>query len=473
MILALILACATTPSPATAVSESGVPVSGTQVSVVPVPGAMPSWSAPKPAVSTLANGSELWLLADDSLPMVSVRWIFPGGAGLDTAKAPGAMWMAALMMEESAGERDSMGMTKAFEVLAAQVSIDVDRQSVVVSLDVAAGRLDSALALVADQILRPAFAREDWERVQYQQILTLNQAREEGPALAKELAQQLHYGASPLGRPAQGTPEGVRVLSLESVKAAYLKQIRPGGSSVVVVGDVDPAGLAERLLSPLEGWEGRLETPAPSPEAEGSSGLFLVADPGASQTAIRVLGNGPSAKHIDRLAAQATAVIVGGSFTSRLNYLLREQKGYTYGAWASFEGERDFGSFRAGSNVRADATAAALSDMLGVFAGSTLFSPSDQQKARSQIFSDEVAHAASRSKLADFFAERIADDLRAGGWEKEMALALSATATDMQVIGEQFIADQNLTVVLAGDLQVIAPALKSAGFEFTVVEPTQ
>jgi zinc protease len=362
-------------------------------------------------------------------------------------------------------------MTKAFEVLAASVRVDVNRQSVVVSLDVAADRLDEALVLVADLLIRPAFDREDWERVQYQQILTLSQAREEGPALAKEVAQQLHFGSSGLGRSVQGTPEGIRILSLESVKAAFLEQIRPRGSSIVVVGDVGLEGLEARLLSPFSEWTGDIVLPAFATPADGAGGLFLVADPGASQTAIRVLGNGPSAKHVDRLAAQATAVVVGGSFTSRLNYLLREQKGYTYGAWASFEGERHYGSFRAASNVRADATAEALTDMLGVFSGATVFSATDQKKARSQLFSDEVAHAASRSGLADFFAERIADGLRAGGWGKEMNLTLSATAADMQVIGEQFIAKKDLTVVLAGDLEVIGPALKAAGFEPTVVEP--
>lgn len=462
MILALLWACATTPTPAPE----------TPVSLVPVPGEMPDWSPPTPTVSQLGNGADLWLVADTSLPMVSVRIVFPGGAGLESDKAPGAMWMAGLMMEESAGDRDSMAMTKAFEVLAASVSVDVDQQSVIVSLDVAADRLDKSLALVADQILRPAFLREDWERVQYQQILTLQQAREEGPSLAKEVAQNQHFGSSRLSQPVQGTPEGIRLLSLESVKAAYLSQFRPEGASFVVVGDVSKEGLAERLTTPFEGWEGAIGKVAETSAADGPGGLFLVADPGASQTAIRVLGEGPRASHIDRLAAQATAVVLGGSFTSRLNYLLRETKGYTYGAWASFSPERSFGTFSAGSNVRQDATADALTDMLGVFSGAAeLFSPTDQQKAQSQIFSDEVAHAATRSGLADLFSERIADGLRAGGWGKEMDLALSATATDMQVIGERFVAAEGLTVVLAGDLVVIEPALKAAGFEFTVVEP--
>jgi predicted Zn-dependent peptidase len=443
------------------------------VDPVPVPGELPSWTPPAPSVSALPNGAGLWFLEDDTLPLVSLRIVFPGGAGLDPKKAPGAMWMAGLMLEESAGERDSMAMTKAFEVLAAQASIDVDRQAVILSLDVASDRFDEALALVADQLLRPTFDREDWERVQYQQLLTLEQDREEGSALARELAQSLHFGTSRFGHAVGGTPEGIRVLSLESVKAAYLDQIRPEGATFVVVGDVVPKGLSERLVAPFEGWEGKIAPIPESAAADGTPGIYLVSDPGSSQTAIRVLGQGPKAGHVDRMAAEASAVVIGGSFTSRLNYLLREKKGYTYGAWAGFSAERDFGTFAAGSNVRQDATADALRDMLGVFAGAKEpFSAADQQKAKSQIFSDEVGNAASRSALADVFAERVADGLRSNGWAKEMSLSMSATAADMQVIGDRFMASDGLTVVLAGDLDAIAPALKAAGFEAVVVEPT-
>jgi len=462
MILALLWACATTPP---TVSEA-------VIDPVPVPGDLPEWSPPAPVVSDLPNGSSLWLLQEDSVPLVSIRIVFPGGSALDPEKAPGAMWMAALMMEESAGERDSMAMTKAFELLAASASIDVDRQSVIVSLDVARDRLDEGLALVADQLMRPAFDREDWERVQYQQILTLGQAREEGSELAMELAQSLYFGSSVGGRPPEGTPEGIRVLSLESVKAAYLEQVRPKGASFVVVGDVDVEGLTERLLAPFEGWEGEIPAPPKQGPPDGVPGLYLVDDPGSSQTAIRVLGLGPKAGHVDRLAAEATAVVIGGSFTSRLNYLMREKKGYTYGAWAAFSGERDVGLFYAGSSVRQDATAEALSDMLGVFtAAAGPYSAEEEKKARTQLFSEEVGRVESIGGLADTYAERIGDGLRPGGWAKELSLAMSSTATDMQVIGKRFIHPESLTVVLAGDLDVISPALKAAGYESTVVEP--
>ena len=100
------------------------------------------------------------------------------------------------------------------------------------------------------------------------------------------------------------------------------------------------------------------------------------------------------------------------------------------------------------------------------------FSEEDVAKARSQIFTDQVDNAASRSDLADFFAERAGDGLRSNGWAKELELAMSSTSVDMQGMGQRFMDPSSLTIVLAGDFDTILPALDAAGLQYTVTEPT-
>jgi|GEM_PF-6527446 len=465
MMLSLLWACATTP-------QIEVQTAEMVVSDVPVPGELPNWKPPVPTVMDMENGAALWVHADNSLPLVSIRWVFPGGSGADPEGAAGSHFLAGRMMQESSGGRDAMAVTRAFEVLAASTGIRVNRQSTVVSLDVASERLDEALALIADQIVRPAFSREDWQRVRDQHLLTLQQERQETSSLAREVAHQLYFGSSLLGRPVSGTPKGIEKLSLESVKGAYLSGIRPGGAAIVVVGDVDLSTIKERLEKVFSGWEGQIEMKTPSEAQDGRPGLFVVNDPGATQTSIRALGEGPKAGHVDRLAATATAVVIGGSFTSRLNYLMREKKGYTYGAWAAFSAAKDFGYFSASSSVRQNATVEALTDMYSVFdSADEPYSEMDQKKARSQLFSDEVGTAATRSKLAGVYVSRFARGLRPDGWAKELELSMSTSATDMQVIGSRFINRDKMTVVLAGDVDAITPALKAANIAFEVVEP--
>ena len=103
------------------------------------------------------------------------------------------------------------------------------------------------------------------------------------------------------------------------------------------------------------------------------------------------------------------------------------------------------------------------------------FDAQDVQKAHSQSFTDEVGAAATRSALADAFAERAGDGLRPDGWGKELELTMTATASDMQALGKRFMSPESLTVVLAGDLDTLLPALDGADLtpfgEYTIVEP--
>ena len=149
MILALLWACASTPDVALEPAPSPIPN----------PGPMPSWTPPAPLASQLDNGAGLWVLADNDLPLISLRIVFPGGSATDPEESPGAAFMAGLLMEEGAGERDSLEMTRAFGRLAASASINVETQAIVASLDVAADRFDEAYALLVDELIRPRLAR--------------------------------------------------------------------------------------------------------------------------------------------------------------------------------------------------------------------------------------------------------------------------------------------------------------------------
>ena len=451
-------------------SEAGVE----EVSPIPVPGPLPSWTPPVPEVSTLSNGVEVWLLEDHDLPLVSVRLLSRRGSLLDAEGAEGLTALYGEMLEESAGDLTAIEMKERASSLAIDLSTHVERLSLVVSLDSTRATLDDGLSMMADMVLRPALNEEDWERVKGQRFLELLSDRQDGMNLASEIARREWYAeGNPWGRPVRGTPESVDRLELHQVQAHHETAFESANSALLVVGDLTMEEAVERFERSFEGWEqGGEELALPEAETAGAK-VLLVDDPGATQTAIRVVGEGPALTNIERHAARMTGVVMGGSFTSRLNSLLREEKGYTYGARAWFSSDVGGGTFNAGTLVRGDATSDALRDLLSLLRDSAQgFSEGEREKARAQVLSGSLDRAGGRRGIAAIYLDRMVNNRPAEGLGRDLELTMSASAAEMQVVAERFLEPSRLVVTLAGDLATVGPMLDEAGVDYTAVAPT-
>ena len=316
MIALLLFACASTPE----VAPEAPPQ-------IPVAGPMPLYEPPSPEVSTLANGLDLWVIEDHRLPLISLRVVLPGGSRMDPAEGWGTTYMAALMMEESAGERSTVEMSDAFGLLGADFWVSASKEGVVAHLDVLTHRFEEALPLLADAILSPTFDLEDWERVKSLHLDSLDVDREEGDLMASEMSRYASYAeGSAMAWPVDGTPEMIGRVRLSDARSAWESWAVPGGAVLVAVGDISTADLSALVDTHFPGWEGE-PPPAVRSEIQFASPprLLLLDFPGAQQTAISVRGPGPALR--DLAAAHVAMTVVGGSFTSRLNQLLREEKG--------------------------------------------------------------------------------------------------------------------------------------------------
>jgi len=471
MILFLsIIGCA--GSPVVEVEASVEPLE--ELTPIPTPGALPVWEPPSPEVFELSNGSEVWLIEDHRLPMLSLSMVMDGGGIHDPVGQEGLAYMTAAMMGESAGQRSSLEMAEAASELAVGLGAgSVDYTSLEFNLSCDPATLSEALGLLSDMVLRPQFTEEDWSRVHNQRYLTSLSNREEGTRLSAEVGLQAWVEEGNLwGRSIYGTPSSINDMTLAQVVDNYERMISPHFTGYVVVGDTTREEITSALEQAFGAWEGPSELPEIPERVLAEPRMVFVDDPGASQTSIYVLGEGPSTQNIERYAADMTGVVMGGSFTSRLNSLMREEKGYTYGARARFNRSVGGGGFYAHSLVRGDATVEALNDLIGLLDGAALgFSEAERGKARAQVLAGAVDSAESRSGLASRFADRMMNDMNPDTWGRDLELTMSDTNGEMQVIAERYFDTSSLVFSLAGDLATIGPMLDAAEFDYTVVAP--
>jgi zinc protease len=441
---------------------------------LPDPGPLPAFEPPAPEVRTLANGAALWVVSLPELPLVSMRVVFDGGARLDPEGQWGVASLAADLMDESAGEHSAAELSRALRDLAAYVSTSSTRDSIELRLDVHSDRLEPALALAADVALRPAFSDEDWERVHARTLNALAQRSESAGDVAVYLAGYQYYGERhPLGRPVDGTRATVEGLSLDDARAAWARSVQPGRATFVVVGDID-ADRAQALLEvAFDEWPeaGEVEEIAPGDARPGAGQCYLVDMPGATQTALRLMGDGYVPGDAGAPGAELARTVIGGSFTSRLNQLMRVEKNYTYGASGYFVPRRGDTTWMVSTSVEVSHTGEAIEDMLGVLDGAAgSFTEEDASKAAALMFADAVGAAETRAALASTLAARARVDRAPDGAAAELAAARAAGVVEMEAATEQYLDTSKMQLLMVGDAEQIAPQLEAIGRECERIE---
>jgi predicted Zn-dependent peptidase len=158
-----------------------------------------------------------------------------------------------------------------------------------------------------------------------------------GRRAAKQLAQELFPASARLSRPRGGTEDTVARIGEASVRALYEAHIRPAAATAVIVGDLTGVDLDAVLADTLGGWTGDAAKPVPIPPvvADDTGRVVIVDRPGAVQTQLLIGRTGPDRHNRVWPALVLGTYCLGGTLTSRLDRVLREEKGYTYGVRAA------------------------------------------------------------------------------------------------------------------------------------------
>ena len=455
-LLLLALACAHTPE--TPVIDLSTP---------PPVAEVPDFTPPIPTEHTLANGIRVWIIERPGLPLVSLRVVVPGGSAHDGAGAWGASSLADEMLSQGAGERDANEFAREVERLALSLGAQTTGTATIVSLDSQTKTLTSGIALLADMVFQPHFDEADFARVRDLRIGQLKEANDDATTVAGWVIDQRYFGADhPLSHPVEGTLASVQSLTLADVSTSWQSRLGLSGLSIVVAGDVKANTILAALETKFAAWDGSASSPAPAIPAPvvqaDDKRMFFVHKPGTSQTSLQVMMPAPAA--IDPLAeaAELGAIVLGGTFTSRLNRKLREEKGYTYGARARYSGKKSYGVLSARTNVQNEVAAPALVDLRALLTDYANGIDADElRKAQGAWQTRSVASMESRRSIAGNYAALAAASLPASTLADELVSATRATVDDVNtaILRSKM---EDAIVVVAGDLDVIRPALEDA-----------
>jgi predicted Zn-dependent peptidase len=244
---------------------------------------------------------------------------------------------------------------------------------------------------------------------------------------------------------------------------------------VAVAGDLSGVDLVALAGETLGSWTGAAQRTVTADEpprrAPNASRLVIVDRPGSVQTELAVGGSGPDRRVAGWAAYPVLSFVIGGSPTARLDAVLREDKGYTYGIRSSFRPRRRGGLFMTTGSVRADVTAEALRLLVGLLnAAREGFSEDEVRAGVDFLGKTAPGRYATADSIADEAATMALDDLDTTFTTRTLREMRDLTPADLATAYSRF-ADGAWTIILVGDASVIAEGVKSLGFGDVAVVP--
>ncbi|WP_373430215.1 M16 family metallopeptidase [Streptomyces sp. V1I1] len=303
----------------------------------PAAGEARPWAFPAPERGTLDNGLTVLRCHRPGQQVVAVEICLDAPLDAEPEGLDGVATIMARALSEGTDKHSAEEFAAELERCGATLDSHADHPGVRVSLEVPVSRLPKALGLLAEALRAPAFADSEVERLVRNRLDEIpHETANPGRRAAKELSKQLFPASLRMSRPRQGTEETVARIDSAAVRGFYEAHVRPATATAVIVGDLTGVDLDAVLADTLGTWKGDSATPRPVPPitADDTGRVVIVDRPGAVQTQL-LIGRIGADRHDRVWPAQVLgAYCLGGTLTSRLDRVLREEKGYTYGVRA-------------------------------------------------------------------------------------------------------------------------------------------
>ncbi|GID25679.1 M16 family metallopeptidase [Paractinoplanes brasiliensis] len=399
--------------------------------------------------------------------LASAMLLADAGAARETAGREGTATVLAKSLEEGTKKRDSAAYAIALESLGAELSPGVDWDTFRVGVSAPVPQLLDAVRLAAEAVRTPRLDPDDVNRVRDDEVTALRMDwAQPGPRADAALRADLFGASERFGRPMHGDPASVAAVTVDDVVAFHRSWLhRP--SVLLVAGDLstlDLKALGEAAFGGVEGAPLTAEPPLDVPVRDQRR-ILLVDRPGSVQSTLRIGHRSPERATPDYVAMTLAATVLGGAFTSRLNHLIREVKGYTYGIRGAYAMSRRFGRFEVAAGVQTAVTVPAIVDTLGEIARTQEFGVTEEELAvarswRAGQLSVEMQTPGSIvGALSTLVVHGLPDDY----YPALRTRYLETPIEEVSAAAGRHLHPHGLTLVVEGDAAVIRDELVAAG----------
>ncbi|MBB4063577.1 M16 family metallopeptidase [Gellertiella hungarica] len=407
---------------------------------------------PEMSERVLANGAKLLVYKSSDAQRASIAIVVPGGT---TAAEPALADIALGIGSRGLGDTPLVSLDQKLKQEGISLSGNAGAYRSVLGASAPLKKFDTAAFYLSQAIMRPRFDAKEWKAMIEGAMTGIEQRRlDPGYQALRGLVGQIYPANAAEAR--ESTAEGLQALTPERARSIFDGLVQPERATVHVVAALDADDVKARLDKAFAGWTGGRNAPlSPEPvRPTVAEGLTRRPVEGATQSMIIAAMKAPSPETADGPAFDLAVRILGGTFKSRLNLVLREEKGWSYGISAETQGTR--GLDNALLYIQAAVDTAHTSDSLGEIRrivkemATRPITPEEFETARKTMKSEFLSATANGSSLAGLVVGLESTGYTLGDLATYLKRIDDLTLQDVQAQASR-IAAQPIAISVAGD----------------------
>jgi zinc protease len=412
---------------------------------------------PRAEEATLKNGMQVVLLRSDKVPTFNMQMVVLSGGLSDPADYRGLASFTAALLREGTKTRASKEIAEQADSLGATLTATSGFSSMTSTVSSAGlvENFDKTLELFADVVRNPTFPQAEVDRYKNRTLAQLQLQRSIPQFLAAEQFSRAIYGANHPASIVAAPAESLKKVSGKDLAEFHAKYYRPNNAILAVVGDVTMKEIMPKLEQAFGDWE-KGDVPAttiPPAPSQGEARIYLIDRPGSVQTVLQLGILGIERTSPDYFAVLLADRVLGGGPSGRLFMNLREDKGYTYGAYSGFGGSKFRGTWISSSEVRTDVTEGAMKEFmyeLNRMRDEKVGAEELENAKRAIVGSFALSLEQPQSLLQNIITQKLYN-LPADYWDTYPQKVAAITADDVQRVAQKYIDLGHLQVVAVGD----------------------
>ncbi|NNG24775.1 M16 family metallopeptidase [Telluria aromaticivorans] len=418
---------------------------------------------------TLSNGLKVVLAERHDAPVVNFQLLVDSGYASDAFDKPGVASLALRMLEEGTKTRKSLEIGEEFAGLGAQFGAGTNLDSAFVTMNTLKATLPQSLAVYSDLVLNPAFPQNEFTRLQKDRLAAIQREKTVPQLMALRVLPNLLYGKDHVyARPftGTGTEEAVKRMTRDDLANYHATWFKPNNATLLVVGDTTLAEIKPLLEKSFAGWKAGevpkkvLANVAPKEK----SVVYLVDRPGALQSVIVGAQLAPPRNSPEALPLEIVNDVFGGTFSSRINMNLREDKHWSYGVSSQLSpaiGQRPFMSV---SPVQTDKTREAMQELVSEYRNIAGGKPITAEELKGALDNNTLGLPGSfetAGQLTNAYTNIVQYGLGDDYYNTFTEKALSLTPQQANALAARSFTPDRLVWVVVGDLSKIESGIRA------------